>query len=116
MRTEEVLAGITIFELLAQHPLAVGGGFVKHGVLGVPDGHLGPGHAAINVVITWHHENSLGRAPRNHREPVQARFIIVCRQRVRAAEALQLQAVLKQAQKLIGFNELGAILAADVPR
>ena len=50
------------------------------------------------------------------RQPLHPVLVVLIRQRVRAAEALQLQAVLKQAQKLIGFNELGAVLAADVPR
>ena len=48
-------------------------------------------------------------------QPLERRVVILRRQRMCSAETLQLEAVLQKTKKLVGLNELGAILAPYVP-
>ena len=48
-------------------------------------------------------------------QPAVGLLVVVLRQQVRPLVALELQPVLEQAQELVGGQELGAVLAGDVP-
>jgi hypothetical protein len=57
----------------------------------------------------------VGPQPRGAGQPAQGRGVLGGGQQVGAAQLLQLQAVLEQAQEAVGRGEVGAVVAGDVP-